>query len=76
MGCWCGGIGEGFWNQAAGLQGAPRPGILAAVVHQGQGKGTANIPVTLADTATYYVNIHDAAAAMGIIVACGDLTKK
>jgi hypothetical protein len=30
----------------------------------------------LADTTTYYVNIHDASAAMGIIVACGDLKKK
>jgi hypothetical protein len=34
------------------------------------------LAVALADTTTYYVNIHDASAAMGIIVACGDLKKK
>jgi len=43
---------------------------------QGRGSAKATVPVLLADTATYYVNVHDAAAAMGVIVACGDLQKR
>jgi hypothetical protein len=50
----------------------------AAIVinDKGQGTGKATLAVALADTTTYYVNIHDAAAAMSTIVACGDLKKK
>lgn len=43
---------------------------------KGQGSAKATVSLPLADTATYYVNIHDAATAMGIIVACGDLQKR
>ena len=69
-------VHSGSCKQSGGVVGGGRAYTPIAIDAKGQGKGTANIPVTLADTATYYVNIHDAAAAMGIIVACGDLTKK
>lgn len=69
-------VHSGSCKQSGGVVGGGRAYTAIAIDAKGQGKGTATIPVLLADTATYYVNIHDAAAAMGIIVACGDLTKK
>jgi hypothetical protein len=47
-----------------------------AIDGKGYGRATATIAMALSDTGSYYVNIHDAAAAMGIIVACGDLKKR
>lgn len=41
----------------------------------GHGMTTATLPVALPDTGSYYVNIHQSAANMGTIVACGDLAK-
>ncbi len=69
-------VHSGSCKQSGGVVGGGRAYTPIAIDAKGHGKGTATIPVLLADTATYYVNIHDAAAAMGIIVACGDLTKK
>jgi hypothetical protein len=69
-------VHSGSCKQSGGVVGGGRAYTPIAIDAKGQGKGTATIPVLLADTATYYVNIHDATAAMGIIVACGDLTKK
>lgn len=69
-------VHSGSCKQSGGVVGGGRAYTAIAIDAKGQGKGTATIPVLLADTATYYVNIHDAASAMGIVVACGDLTKK
>ena len=69
-------VHSGSRKQSGGVVGGGRAYTPIVIDAKGQGKGTATIPVLLADSTTYYVNIHDAAAAMGIIVACGDLTKK
>ncbi len=69
-------VHSGSCRQSGGVVGGGRAYTAIAIDAKGQGKGTATIPALLADTATYYVNIHDAAAAMGVIVACGDLTRK
>ncbi len=69
-------IHAGSCEKSGGVVGGGRVYTPIAINDKGQGTGKATLPVALADTATYYVNIHDAAAAMGIIVACGDLTKK
>jgi superoxide dismutase, Cu-Zn family len=66
-------VHSGSCKQAGGVVGGARAYSPIAVDIKGQGRGTASIPLLLADTATYYVNIHDSAAAMSIIVACGDL---
>lgn len=47
-----------------------------AVDSNGESSAKATIAVPLSDTVGYYVNVHDAAAAMSIIVACGDLRKQ
>lgn len=69
-------VHSGSCKQSGGVVGGGRAYTPITIDAKGQGKGTATIPVLLVDSTTYYVNIHDAAAAMGIIVACGDLTKK
>ena len=69
-------IHMGTCDKGGGVVGGGRVYTPIAINDKGQGAGKATLPVALADTATYYVNIHDAAAAMGIIVACGDLQKK
>lgn len=69
-------VHSGSCKQAGGVVGGGRAYTPIAVDIKGQGRGTATIPTLLADTAAYYVNIHDAASAMSIIVACGDLQKR
>ncbi|WP_411279912.1 hypothetical protein [Gemmatimonas sp.] len=69
-------IHSGSCVKSGGVVGGGRVYTPIAINDKGQGAGKATVPVVLADTATYYVNIHDAAAAMGIVVACGDLTQK
>ena len=69
-------IHAGSCEKGGGVVGGGRVYTPIAINDKGQGTGKATLPVALADTAAYYVNIHDAAAAMGIIVACGDLQKK
>ncbi|MCA2983879.1 hypothetical protein, partial [Gemmatimonas sp.] len=69
-------VHTGSCRQSGGVVGGGRAYTPLAVDAKGQASGTATIPVPLADSASYYVNIHDAAAAMGVIVACGDLTKR
>jgi superoxide dismutase, Cu-Zn family len=41
----------------------------------GHGMSKATLAVTTPDTGSYFVNVHESAANMGKIVACGDLTK-
>ena len=69
-------IHTGSCEKSGGVVGGGRAYTPIVINDKGQGAGKATLPVALADSATYYVNIHDAAAAMGIIVACGDLKTK
>jgi len=69
-------IHSGSCEKSGGVVGGGRVYTPIVINDKGQGAGKATLPVALADTATYYVNIHDAAAAMSIIVACGDLKTK
>jgi len=69
-------VHAGSCRQSGGVVGGGRAYTPLAIDVRGNGKGTATVPVLLADSATYYVNIHDAASAMNIIVACGDLARK
>ena len=69
-------IHTGSCEKSGGVVGGARAYAPIVINDKGQGAGKATLAVALADTTTYYVNIHDAAAAMGIIVACGDLKRK
>lgn len=68
-------VHSGSCTQAGGVVGGARAYSAIVVDIQGNGRTKATIPVLLADTASYYVNIHDATTAMGIIVACGNLQR-
>lgn len=68
-------VHSGTCRQGGGVVGGPRAYPPLVVDIKGQSRGSATIAVPLADTAAYYVNIHDSAAAMSIIVACGDLRR-
>lgn len=69
-------IHTGSCAASGGVVGGGRAYAPMVIDAKGNGSAKATLTVVLADTAAYYVNIHDAAAAMGIIVACGDLVKK
>lgn len=69
-------IHTGSCAQSGGVVGGGRAYAPMAIDAKGHAAAKATLAVALADTGSYYVNIHDAAAAMGIIVACGDLKKK
>ncbi|WP_337170845.1 hypothetical protein [Gemmatimonas aurantiaca] len=55
--------------------GGPRAYTPIAIDAKGHGEAKVTVPAVPADTGSYNVNIHDSAAAMGIVVACGDLAK-
>ncbi|GAB1341540.1 CHRD domain-containing protein [Gemmatimonas sp.] len=69
-------VHSGSCTQAGGVVGGARAYTAIAMDVQGNGRTKATIPTLLADTAHYYVNIHDATTAMGIIVACGELVRQ
>lgn len=69
-------IHAGSCAKSGGVVGAARAYSPIAIDLKGHGSATAKLDVALSDTTTYYVNIHDAAAAMQTIVACGDLAKR
>jgi len=69
-------VHTGSCAKSGGVVGGARPYTPMVIDAQGRGSAKATVPVLLADTATYYVNVHDAAAAMGVIVACGDLQQR
>lgn len=69
-------IHSGTCAKAGGVVGGARAYTPMAIDAKGHGTAKATLPQTLPDTGTYYINIHDSAAAMGIIVACGDLAKR
>ena len=66
-------VHSGRCGQSGGVVGGGRAYTPMSIDAKGNGQASATVPVPLADTSHYYVNIHDAATAMGIIVACGDL---
>ena len=68
-------IHTGSCAKSGGVFGAGRAYRPIVVDNKGHGEATATLEAAPSDTATYSVNIHDSAAAMSIIVACGDLTK-
>ncbi len=45
------------------------------VAADGTANSSATVPTGLNSTTRYYVNIHKSATEMGVIVACGDLTR-
>lgn len=69
-------IHSGSCAKSGGVVGGARAYTPMAIDPKGHGSAKATLPQALPDTGTYYVNIHDASAAMSIIVACGDLAKK
>ena len=69
-------VHTGSCTKSGGVVGGGRVYTPLAVDAKGHAGGKATLAVPLADTTMYYVNIHDSAAAMGIIVACGDLAKR
>lgn len=68
-------IHTGSCAKSGGVFGGGRAYSPIIVDAKGHGEAKATVAATPADTTTYYVNIHDSAAAMSIIVACGDLAK-
>ena len=68
-------IHAGSCAKSGGVVGGARAYSPIVIDLKGHGGATAKLDVALSDTTTYYVNIHDAAAAMQTIVACGDLAK-
>lgn len=68
-------VHAGSCAKAGPVLGGARAYPPMTIDRSGQGTASATIAMALSDTGAYYVNIHDAAAAMGIIVACGDLTR-
>jgi superoxide dismutase, Cu-Zn family len=69
-------VHTGTCTKGGGVVGGGRVYTPLAIDNKGHASSKATLTVPLADTTTYNVNIHDSAAAMGIIVACGDLAKR
>ena len=69
-------IHTGSCEKSGGVFGGGRAYTPITIDAKGHGEAKVTVPALLTDTTTYYVNIHDSAAAMSIIVACGDLAKK
>ncbi len=63
----------GSCTKPGGVLGGGRSYTPLAGDANGGGKSKATLPIALPDTGSYYVNIHDSAANMAKIVACGDL---
>lgn len=69
-------IHSGSCAKAGGVFGGGRSYTPVTIDAKGDGSSKASVPVSLPDTGSYYVNIHESAANMGKIVACGDLKMK
>lgn len=65
----------GSCTKAGAPFGGARNYTPIAIDDKGNGKSVVTLPVALPDSGSYYVNIHESAANMGKIVACGDLAK-
>lgn len=64
----------GSCAQGGGVFGGGASYTPIAIGSGGEGTSTATLAVATPDSGSYYVNIHDSAANMRNIVACGDLT--
>lgn len=69
-------IHSGSCAASGGVVGGGRAYMPLTIDAKGHASGRATLALALPDTGSFYVNIHDAAAAMAIIVACGDLQKR
>jgi Cu-Zn family superoxide dismutase len=69
-------VHSGSCAASGGVVGGGRAYMPLTIDAKGKATGKATIAVALPDTGAFYVNIHDAAAAMNVIVACGDLARK
>ncbi len=69
-------VHSGSCAASGGVVGGGRAYSALTIDPKGHATGKATLAVTLPDTGKFYVNIHDAATAMSIIVACGDLQKR
>lgn len=69
-------IHSGSCAKAGGVYGGGRSYTPITIDAKGEGSSKASLAVAIPDTGTYYVNIHESAANMGKIVACGDLKHK
>lgn len=69
-------IHSGSCTKSGGVVGGARAYTPLTIDGAGHTNGKATLTPALADTGSYYVNVHDASTAMNIIVACGDLQKR
>ncbi|MCO4100836.1 hypothetical protein [Gemmatimonas sp.] len=69
-------VHSGSCAASGGVVGGGRAYSALTIDPKGHATGKATLAVTLPDTGKFYVNIHDAATAMSIIVACGDLARR
>ncbi len=67
-------IHTGSCAKGGGVFGGGRSYTPITIDEKGAGSSTATLAVALPDTGSYYVNIHESAANMSKIVACGDLS--
>ncbi len=68
-------IHVGSCAKGGGVFGGGRSYTPISVDEKGTGSSKATLAVALPDTGSYYVNVHESAANMSKIVACGDLAK-
>ena len=69
-------IHTGSCAAAGGIFGGMRSYKPITIDAKGNGAAKLSLPASLPDTGHFYVNIHESAANMGKIVACGDLKMK
>ena len=66
-------IHSGSCAKGGGVFGGGRAYTPISIDEKGSGSSSATLAVALPDTGSYYVNVHESAANMSKIVACGDL---
>lgn len=67
-------IHTGSCAKGGGVFGGGRAYTPISIDEKGSGSSSATLAVALPDTGSYYVNVHESAANMSKIVACGDLS--
>ena len=67
-------IHVGSCAKSGGVFGGGRSYTPVTIDDKGNGSSKATLMVALPDTGSYYVNVHESAATMSKIVACGDLS--
>lgn len=67
-------IHEGGCGSGGAIVGNPAAYPPITVGTDGRATGAAEINVQLDEAKSYHVNVHQSAAAMGTIIACGDLS--